>query len=153
MQLSQLDLQAALRRSGTAGEDIQDQEGTVDHPAGQGVLQIALLGRGELPVKNDEIACRIGGQPGELLQTARPDTGGGVRTLPLLHQAADDLGPGRAGQFLQFIQGTVRIVFPRVHRGQNGGLGHGLESVLFFHKVSSRLLDAAVSISHLRANP
>jgi len=43
LQLGQFDLQLALGTVRTAGEDIQDQADTVDHPAVQAAFQVALL--------------------------------------------------------------------------------------------------------------
>ena len=46
IELGQLDLQLALVGTGALGEDIQNQTGTVDYPALQFALQVALLAGG-----------------------------------------------------------------------------------------------------------
>ena len=45
LQLRKLHLQLALTGAGVAGKDVQDQLRPVDHAAGQGVIEVAQLGR------------------------------------------------------------------------------------------------------------
>ena len=105
-QLGKLDLQLAFMAVRTLGEDVQDQPGTINDPAFQVALQVALLHRAELMVHQHQIgASGIGGSL-HFLQLAAADQGGGVRPVHARTDGRGNARPGRArqiGELLQYI--------------------------------------------------
>lgn len=57
-QLGQFDLQLAFVSTGTLSEDIEDQAGPVHYPALEQTLQVALLGRGQGMVEDDDVGVQ-----------------------------------------------------------------------------------------------
>ena len=53
------------------GEDVEDQRLSVDDVAFEQLLQVSLLGRGELVVEDDEVDVQRLGQGGQLLRLSR----------------------------------------------------------------------------------
>ena len=55
LQLGELDLELALGAVGVGGEDVEDDRGAVDDRHAEGLLEVALLARGELVVTGHEV--------------------------------------------------------------------------------------------------
>ena len=103
-QLRQLHLQLAFVAVRTLGEDVQDQAGTVDHPAFEEALQVAFLHRAELVVDQDQVGA--GGLGGGLhfIQLAAADQGGRIRAIDAGADRGRNAGPGRTRQIGEFFQ-------------------------------------------------
>ncbi|MNT01939.1 hypothetical protein D3C72_1364260 [compost metagenome] len=106
-QLGQLDLQLAFMAARTLGKDVQDQTGTVDHPALQETFQIAFLTRAQRVVDQDQICagCFSGGL--DLIQLAAAEQGRWIGTIQARGDGHRDAGPSRAGQITEFFQHIV----------------------------------------------
>ena len=63
-QLGQLDLQLALGAAGVRGEDVEDHGRAIDDGQADGLLEVALLARGQLVVAGDQV--RVAGVRGGL---------------------------------------------------------------------------------------
>ncbi len=113
-QLRQLDLQLALVAVRTLGEDIQDQAGTVDHPALQEPFQVALLARAQRMVDEDQVGTAGVGRSLDLVQLAAADQGRRIRSVQARSDRRGDAGPSRAGQITEFFQ---HIVFQLAEMG------------------------------------
>ena len=98
LELGQLDLELALEGARALGEDVEDQAGTVDHPALQQAFQVAFLGRAERMVEDDQLGLGRRDQRLEFLSLARADeearVGRGARTADAPHH----LGAGGLGE-------------------------------------------------------
>src|SRR5208283_2689183 len=55
IELRQFDLEAAFARAGTRGENVEDQLSAVDDPGAHRFLEVALLGRREFAIENDDV--------------------------------------------------------------------------------------------------
>ncbi len=83
-ELSELDLELALRGVSVAGEDVEDDRRAVDHGHAERRLEVALLTRAQFVVGGYEVGvCRddLGLQ---VLQLARPQVGVGMGTVAVL---------------------------------------------------------------------
>ena len=132
--LGQFHLELALAGAGPLGEDVQDQHGAVQHRGITGVLDVAQLGRGQLVVKDHHVRLGVLAEEGQFRQPPGADAGGDIHVGALLHHPSDDLGSGGGRQLLQLIQGDIDVVFPSVHRHQDGSLRFYL---IFVHSISS----------------
>ncbi len=105
--LGQLDLEAAFAGAGASGEDVEDEGGAVEDFSGEGVFQVALLGRAELVVEDDEGVVELGALGLQLGELALADVGGGIGASELLDGAADDAGAGGVGEEGELIEGGL----------------------------------------------
>ena len=132
LQLCQLHLQPPFGGMRPAGENVQDQGGTVHHPHAGQILQIAVLGGGQLPVKDQQVDVVVLAYLPDLLQTACADAGGRVGGgTPLQHGAAHLRARG-AGQLRQLFQRDLGVEIPGVQRDQQRPF-RGRFGVLFRH--------------------
>ena len=95
------------------GEDVEDQRDPVDNVSTEALLEIALLGRRELVVEDDEVDVEGVRGPAQLVGLAGPDVGRRVGTVPALQHGADRLrarGVGEAAQLFERILGLRRGV-------------------------------------------
>ena len=76
-ELRELDLHHALLARGVLGEDVEDQRDAVDDVAFEQLLQVALLGRGELVVEDHDVDVERLGELAQLLGLALADVGAG----------------------------------------------------------------------------
>ena len=95
-------------------------------------FEIALLGRGQIVVKNDHIGVRGGAQLLDLGQLAAADIRGRLHAVAQhLAHLAGHLQAGRVTQPGQFVQGLVEsqgaagLARPRFNTDQHGALGPG----------------------------
>jgi hypothetical protein len=79
-ELGQLDLQFALPGFGTLSEDVQDQARTVQNPALECLLQVALLNGGQRMVENDQLPAVLFHGLAHLLQLPLADESRGIRS-------------------------------------------------------------------------
>ena len=103
-ELGQGHLQAAFRRAGPLGKDIQDQRGAVHHLDPANVLQVVQLRPGQFVVHDDDVGLQRLGVQGQLLRLAAAHEGGGVRAGLALKGAAHHLGSGAFRQGGQLVQ-------------------------------------------------
>ena len=97
-------MQLALGAGRALGEDIQDQGRPVDDLHPKDLFQVPDLHPRQLLVKNAYVRLQGLAVPGELLRPALADEQRPVRPVPLLQEAADDLGPGGLRQAGQLVQ-------------------------------------------------
>ena len=109
-ELGQLDLGLALLAVGVLGEDVEDHRGAVDRGAAQQLLEVELLGGGELVVEHDRVA--VGGQRqlAQLLGLALAHVGGRVGRLAPLVDAADLVGAGGVDQQGQLVDRVLGLL-------------------------------------------
>src|SRR5680860_1596490 len=80
-QLGKLHLRLALLGGGVLGEDIQDDDGAVEHLHLESLFEVALLGRGQLVVEDGRVGAPPGGAPQRLHLQRRLGGVGGVGGL------------------------------------------------------------------------
>ena len=100
-ELGQLDLQLALGAVRMRGEDVEDHGRAVDDGQADGLLQVALLARGQLVVAGDQVG--VGGARSGLClgDLAGAEVGVRVRRFAALDHLADDAHAGGAQQLGQ----------------------------------------------------
>ncbi len=109
VELGQLDLQLSLPGSRTAGEDIQDELGSVDDFAVEDALDVALLGRGKVVVEDHGVGPVPIQQSLQEIQLPFADQIRRVIAGPLLQQAGGHPGSGGGSQGSQLIQRFLQV--------------------------------------------
>ena len=94
LELRQLDLQLALVAAGALREDVEDQADAIDDAAAQRLLEVALLGRGELVIEHHHRRALLSHRRRELGDLAAAGEGGRIGALALALHDSDDLQPG-----------------------------------------------------------
>ena len=112
-ELRQLDLGLALGAVGVLGEDVQDDRRAVERGAAQQLLEVQLLGRGELVVEHDGVAVDRLRQHPHLFRLAPADVGRGIGALAALDDAGDRVGPGRVDQGFELVEGCFDVIGAR----------------------------------------
>ena len=112
-QQRQLDLRLALRGPGVLGEDVEDHRRAVDRGTPQQLLQVVLLGRGQLVVEDDGVGVDGEAQFAQFFGLALADEEGVVRVIARLHQPAHLVGAGRVDQRRQFVEAGVGVLLGR----------------------------------------
>ena len=104
IELSQFNLQLTLVGTRTLGEDIQDQTGTINDPALQFALKIALLAGGQGVIEDDQLAFAGLDQRPQLVDLTATDekTRGGLVTGN--GQETCIFSAGRPYQFDKFLR-------------------------------------------------
>ena len=102
-QLGQFDLELALEGARPLGKDVEDQTGAVDHPTLKQTLQVALLGRGQGMIEDDQVGRGGRDQVLEFVGLARADEEPRVGAGAAPGQGADHLGTGRAGEQVELL--------------------------------------------------
>ena len=114
LQLGQLDLQLALVALGALGEDVENQAGAVQHAHVQAFFQIALLGRRQGVIEDDDFNLLGQAGLGDLVGLAGTDEIGGVGAGALGGDGGDRFGAGRAGEQSQLFHAGVEIASAEV---------------------------------------
>ena len=109
LQLRQLDLQFAFPRPGALGEDVENQRRAIEHFALENPFQVAALRGRKFVVEDDCIDILVPAMPAKFIGLAAADESSGGRRFELLRALADDFGPGRHGEFRQFIQRIAHL--------------------------------------------
>ena len=133
IELGELDLEAALMGLGAAGEDIEDQSGAVDDEHAEFGLEVALLGRRQLGIDEDEIVVQRLAQVANLGQLALADERARHRVRQLLGDGADDRDVDGAGQALQLAErisdGPEIVWLIEIDGQQQGPLDRALRGI------------------------
>ena len=95
--LRQLDLEHALPARRMLGEDVQDQSGPVDHIDVKPLIQIALLGRRQLVVEDDDIDVHRRDVGRDLRDLASAEKQRRVRRVPAHQDLVDGFRAGGLG--------------------------------------------------------
>ena len=107
-QLRQFHLQLAFAGFRMPRKNVEDELRAVNHPLVQDALDIALLGRREIVVKQNQVGIGRSRRSGNLLQLAAADQGSRIGTVAPLQNLAD-YDRARAGrQRAQFVQRFLR---------------------------------------------
>ena len=116
-ELRQFYLELAFARSRMAGENIQDELGAVDDPAGQRVLQVAQLGWAQIVVDDGNICLRRSRDPGDLFHFAAAHERRRVGFGTMLHNLGRNAGPGADDQLAELRKARVLVGWDRVWAG------------------------------------
>jgi hypothetical protein len=122
LELRQLDLELAFPRARVAGEDIEDELGAVEHPAGERGFEVAQLGGAQVVVEEDEIGPHRGGDAGNLFYLAGADQRGRIGTGTTLQQLGGHTATGAGheltelGERLFGIEPAAGGFFPKRER-------------------------------------
>ena len=155
LELGEFDLQLPGLALGALGKDIQNQLAAVHNLEPQDFFEIALLGRGQVVVKNHHSGVRGDAQLLDLGQLAAADIRGRLHTVAQhLAHLTGHLQAGRMTQPGQFVQGLVESkgaagrARPRFNTDQHGALGPGHSPVLTTVSVA----DARHSLDQFRGS-
>ena len=100
----QFDLGAPFGGAGVLGEDVEDHRGAVDGGAAQDLLQVPLLGGGEVVVEHHGVGVDGQADRRQLLGFAPAEIGGRIRVVPALDDPLHHVGPGRVHQQRQLVE-------------------------------------------------
>ena len=92
------------------GEDVQDQDRTVDDLDLELVLEISQLGAGQFTVADHRVGSGGLHHLAHLGDLAASDVGGGVRVLAALDQSVQDLRASGLGEQLQLGHGILCVL-------------------------------------------
>ena len=81
--MSEFNLKATFARLRAGTEDVENELGAVEHGKLNGTLNVALLGRREGNVEDDDVGMQLMSKLAELINLARTDEEGGVRLVAL----------------------------------------------------------------------
>src|SRR3990167_5859830 len=124
LELGQLDLKLAFVAPRPLGEDIEDQLAPVDHSKLELRLQITLLCRTQIFIKNHQVRFFLPDLSADLLHFSPAYQSSRAHPLQALGESSRHRRPGAAGQLFELVQ----IVFERnlarrrrqIHPHQNG---------------------------------
>ena len=119
--LRQFDLQLALARTCSPGENIENEHGAVNRADVGGVFDVAHLNGGEFAVKDDEADVVGAAEFSDFLQKSRTHAGCRIGRGTLLHHHARDLRARRASQLPQFRHRFFGVAFAEVNAHQQRG--------------------------------
>jgi hypothetical protein len=108
-ELGQLDLELTLAGAGVAGEDVEDELGAVDDAAGELVLEIAKLGRGEVMIEEDEVGVGGCDDALDLFELTAAYEGRGIGLGTLLGKGCCNVGSGAAGELFELGEGCLEV--------------------------------------------
>jgi len=103
-ELRELHLPLALARARAAGEDVENQLRAIDHLALDPLLELPLLGWGQLVVEDHHVHGRLVGRGGQRGHLARADERRGIGLRPFLQHPQDDSrsrGVRKAGKLVE----------------------------------------------------
>jgi hypothetical protein len=103
-ELSQFDLQLALRTLRSLRKDIENQTGAVDDATLHQALQVTFLSGAQLVIENDQVGLVCGHLGRNLLDLALAGIGGRIRAVPTPVHHGTDLGTRRSGQETNFFE-------------------------------------------------
>ena len=75
----------------------------------RGALEVALLGRREVAVEDDDVGVVCGDGGGDLVELAEADEGGGVWASAALLEGLHDARAGGAGQLLELGDSGLEV--------------------------------------------
>ena len=108
LELRKFDLEFALVRTRTLGEDVEDETGAIDDAALGILFQIALLHGRERVIDEDQIGVERGALRLQLLGLAGSDEEFGIRLLDACGERANDCGTGRASKLAELVD-AIRV--------------------------------------------
>ena len=82
-----------------ASKYIEDDLGPVENAPIETLLQIALLGRGEVAIEDDDVRVNFGRPVSDFLDLATADGGRGLERLATLKHGPDDFRSRPGSQF------------------------------------------------------
>jgi hypothetical protein len=97
VQLRQFDLQLAFSRARVARKNVEDQLGAIDDSPLDDLFNIALLGRAEIVVEQENVGIHRGCRAGDFFKFARADQGRWIGPVASLQDLAHNVGPGTLG--------------------------------------------------------
>ena len=106
LELRELHLHPGLGAPRAHGEDVEDQLGPVDHAAAELELEVLPLRGAELVVEDEHGRVLLLGEELQLVELALAHVGGGIGTVDVLRELADDDGAGGVGQALELARGA-----------------------------------------------
>ena len=106
LEAGELDLQLGLRRTGAAGEDLEDDLRAVEDPHAQRLAEVEGLDGVEVVVDDHRVGFAVGGDGAKLLDLPGADHRAAVGFDPVLHQLARDLEAGGLGEPTELQQGV-----------------------------------------------
>jgi len=109
VQLRQFDLQLAFSCARVARKNVEDQLSAIDDSSLDDLFNIALLGRTEIVVEQENVGVHGGCRAGYFFKFARADQGRWIGPVAALQDLAYNLGPGTLRQGTEFCQGLVGI--------------------------------------------
>ncbi len=110
-QLSQLDLQLALMGTGTLGKNVENQSRAIQHPALELPFQIALLGRAQAMVEDNQLGTVDPQCFTQLFHLAATDEGARVGPVPAAGKQHGRLGTGGTNELHELAR---ILAFPLV---------------------------------------
>ena len=113
--LRQFNLELPFPCSRALGKDVQNEAGTIQNPDPEILGQNPHLGRGELVVKDREIAVVQRDQRFHFRDLSVADEAAGIGRRPVLNQRNNDLAAGGFDQGRQLFHGAVRGALGAVH--------------------------------------
>ena len=125
LELRELDLELALRRSRMLGEDVEYQLRPIDDAQLERVLEAPLLARIEVVVHHEGLRPGLRHRGLQLLEAALAEVGARVGSGPTLHDLADGLDAGRAHQLAYLPELLVGVDLGSQRRDQEGTLRLG----------------------------
>ncbi len=110
--MRQIDLESAFLGQSPSAKDLQDEAGPVEDLGSDGALQVALLGRRESAVEEDEFDLLRLRALLQFVDLALPYIGAGAHLIEIDDLGIDDLEVDRTGQADGFTK--LRFRRPRV---------------------------------------
>ncbi len=96
-------------RSGTSGEDVENDFGPVHDARAQLALEIGALYRGQLLVEDHQRGAGLADQGPQFLDLALADMGGRIGRSHILREPAHHVRPGRVHQPGQLLEMFVQV--------------------------------------------
>jgi len=96
--LRELDLELTFTGSGVAGKNVENKLSPVDYASVHFPFDIALLGRRQIVIEEDEIGGNRGGSAFDFLQFSFADQSGRIGFVAVLQEFAGDFSSCAAGQ-------------------------------------------------------
>jgi hypothetical protein len=109
LELSQFNLQLPLAGPCAAGEDVQDQHGSIQDLAFEHSLKIATLRRAQFVVEDDGIHLLLSAEFGEFLGLSAADESRRDGGFEALKPVPDHLTAGGIGQLSEFVEGVAQF--------------------------------------------
>ena len=109
VQLCQFDLQLAFSGARVARKNVEDQLGAIDDSSLDDLFNIALLGRTEIVVEQENVGIHGGCGAGYFFKFACADQGRWIWPVASLQDLAHNIGPGTLRKSTQLCQGLVGI--------------------------------------------
>ena len=110
LELGKLHLQLALKGAGAIREDAQNQFRAGHHPAFQGLLQIALLGRGKIAVGQHQVGLQRRHDLAQFLHLAGAYQRSGMQRPRSGKQRPGRFHAGGTGEFAEFGGIAVPVI-------------------------------------------